>query len=59
LFYTGYGGGWLLGSIVAGVLYEHSRVGLVAFAVAAQILSLPLFLLAYRHWRMRPTAQSE
>jgi len=29
LFYLGYGGGWLLGSVVTGLLYEHSRAALV------------------------------
>jgi MFS family permease len=44
LFYLGYGSGWLVGSIATGVLYEHSRAGLVAFAAAAQLASIPFFL---------------
>src|SRR5262249_20652438 len=28
LFYLGYGGGWLVGSVVTGLLYEHSRTAL-------------------------------
>jgi MFS family permease len=51
LFYAGYGGGWLVGSIVTGLLYDKSRVGLVVFAAAAQLVSLPLFLLAERRRR--------
>jgi MFS family permease len=51
LFYTGYGGGWLAGSIVSGLLYEHARTGLIAFAVSAQLLSLPIFILARRRER--------
>ena len=51
LFYAGYGGGWLLGSIVTGLLYDQSRLGLVVFAAAAQLASLPLFLLAERRRR--------
>ncbi len=43
LFYTGYGSGWLLGSIATGLLYEPSRVGLVVFCVACQLASVPLF----------------
>lgn len=46
LFYLGYGGGWLLGSVITGLLYEHSRVALVIFAVAMQLASLPFFVLA-------------
>ena len=48
LFYAGYGVGWLTGSIVAGLLYEQSRGGLIAFAVIAQLASLPLFVIAKR-----------
>jgi predicted MFS family arabinose efflux permease len=47
LFYTGYGVGWLIGSIAAGLLYEQSRVALVAFAVLVQLISL-LFVIAKR-----------
>jgi predicted MFS family arabinose efflux permease len=48
LFYTGYGVGWLIGSVAAGLLYDQSRVALVAFAVLAQLISLPLFVIAKR-----------
>jgi len=48
LFYTGYGIGWLLGSIITGLLYENSRSYLIGFAVAIQVASLPLFVLASR-----------
>lgn len=44
IFYLGYGGGWLAGSITMGLLYEHSRLGLIAFAVATQIASVPFFI---------------
>ncbi len=48
LFYLGYGGGWLAGSVATGLLYEHSRLGLVAFAISVQLASLPFFILAAR-----------
>jgi predicted MFS family arabinose efflux permease len=48
LFYTGYGVGWLVGSVVAGLLYDQSRPALIAFAVIAQLASLPLFVIAKR-----------
>ena len=48
LFYTGYGTGWLLGSIVTGMLYEQSRPALVIFVVLAQLGSLPFFVIAQR-----------
>lgn len=48
LFYLGYGGGWLVGSVITGLLYDRSRLALVVFAVVAQLASLPFFMLAWR-----------
>jgi MFS family permease len=48
LFYLGYGGGWLAGSIVTGVLYERSRAALIAFAATATLASIPFLVLAAR-----------
>jgi predicted MFS family arabinose efflux permease len=46
LFYLGYGGGWLVGSIAIGFLYRWSFNYLVAFLMIVQLLSLPLFFIA-------------
>jgi len=46
LFYTGYGCGWLVGSVAMGLLYDRSRTALIAVAVVAQLASLPVFLMA-------------
>jgi len=48
LFYLGYGGGWLGGSIATGLLYGWSLHYLVAFLMIAQLLSLPIFFAATR-----------
>jgi MFS family permease len=48
LFYLGYGGGWLAGSIVTGLLYSWSLQYLVAFLMVTQLLSLPIFFMATR-----------
>jgi MFS family permease len=48
LFYAGYGCGWLLGSVLMGLLYDRSRIALVAVVVVAQLASLPLFVVARR-----------
>ena len=48
LYYIGYGGGWLIGSVVTGLLYEQSQVALVIFVVVAQLASVPVFLMARR-----------
>jgi len=48
LYYAGYGIGWLVGSIVTGLLYEDSRTALIAFSVMIQLASVPIFVLAQR-----------
>jgi MFS family permease len=48
LFYLGYGGGWLGGSVTTGLLYEHSRTAIIVFSVAVQLASVPFFVLAAR-----------
>jgi MFS family permease len=55
LFYIGYGAGWLLGSIAAGLLYERSRLAVVVFAVAVQLASVPVFLMGSRASSVRAT----
>src|SRR5262245_25459098 len=51
LFYLGYGGGWLVGSVATGLLYERSRMGLAAFVAVMLAGSIPLFALGARHNR--------
>jgi MFS family permease len=51
LYYAGYGVGWLIGSVVTGLLYEQSRIALVLFAVIVQLASLPMFVIARRRQR--------
>jgi MFS family permease len=48
LFYLGYGAGWLVGSVTAGLLYERSIPLLIAFSVAVQLASIPVFFVAQR-----------
>jgi MFS family permease len=48
LFYTGYGGGWLIGSMTAGLLYKHSIPAVIVFSVAVQLISIPIFIIAHR-----------
>jgi Major Facilitator Superfamily len=48
LFYLGYGAGWLVGSVTAGLLYERSLPLLIAFSVAVQLASTPVFFVAQR-----------
>jgi MFS family permease len=48
LFYTGYGVGWLVGSIAMGLLYERSQLLLIVFMALMQLLSAPVFVAAAR-----------
>jgi MFS family permease len=56
VFYVGYGAGWVIGSVVTGLLYERSHAAVVGFAVAVQLVSVPLFVLAARRAAL-PVAQ--
>lgn len=51
IFYTGYGVGWLVGSIATGLLYDVSVVAVIVFSMAVQLGSIPLFVLARRQER--------
>ncbi len=48
---AGYGGAWFLGSAAMGFLYDRSRLGITAFAVGMQLLSIPVFLVVARMMR--------
>ena len=51
LFYAGYGGGWLVGSVATGLLYEHSLPLVIGFSVSVQLAGLLIFVLANRTQR--------
>ena len=48
IFYTGYGVGWLVGSIATGLLYDVSVAAVIVFSMVVQLGSIPLFLFARR-----------
>ena len=48
LFHTGYGVGWLVGSVTTGLLYERSIAAVIVFSVVVQLVALPVFALAQR-----------
>jgi MFS family permease len=48
IFYTGSGGGWLVGSIATGLLYNVSVNAVIGFSMAVQLGSIPIILFA-RH----------
>jgi len=53
LFYTAYGVGWLVGSTATGLLYGHSHLAIVVFVFAAQLISVPIFIVAAAGARAR------
>ncbi len=57
LFYTGYGLGWLVGSVTTGLLYGHSLTALVVFSITAQLASLPAFAFGQRMESVRTQGQ--
>jgi predicted MFS family arabinose efflux permease len=48
IFNTAYGAGWGLGGAVMGLLYELSINYLILFAVAMELISIPLFFMVRR-----------
>ncbi len=48
IFNTAYGAAWFAGGLVIGILYERSIGLVIAFAVAMQLISLPLVFLMAR-----------
>lgn len=44
LFDTGFGVCWFLGSVILGILYDHTVVGLVVFSVVLQLAAIPVLL---------------
>jgi MFS family permease len=49
LFDTGFGVCWFVGSVVLGVLYDHSIPALVTFSVVLQLAALPALLWTRAH----------
>lgn len=54
IFNTAYGAAFFLGSTALGFLYGFSPLSMTALIVAAQLLSIPVFFMAYR----RPSTQA-
>jgi MFS family permease len=57
-FNAGYGVAWFLGSALLGALYDFSLPALIAFSVAAQAASVPLFLVAKRRMKEQQSTQA-
>jgi hypothetical protein len=51
IFTAGYGLAWFMGSVVIGKLYGMSISAVVGFAVATQVIAVPLLLLVKERMR--------
>jgi len=51
IFNAGYGLFWFLGSAIMGILYDMSIPILIIFSVAAQLISIPLFMMTKKYLR--------
>ena len=49
IFTAGFGTFWFVGSVIIGMLYDISIPAVVIFAVAAQLLAVPIFLIVRKH----------
>lgn len=54
LFDTGFGVFWFAGSMIQGVLYDHSVAALVVVSVVVQLLAVPVLAGVWRRERSRP-----
>jgi len=56
VFDTIFGIAWLAGSAGLGILYDHSRFGLVALSIAAQVASAVVFVVSTRSYALQERA---
>jgi len=52
IFNTIYGGAWLLGGILMGLLYDLSIKYLILFAISFQLLSIPFLFITVRYSKL-------
>ena len=50
LFTAGYGMSWFIGSVIMGVLYDHSVAATIVFCIAMQLAAIPIFLVVRRNY---------
>lgn len=52
IFTGGYGVAWFVGSVIIGRLYDVSMTALLAFAVGAQLIAIPIFFVVQRNQKV-------
>ena len=53
IFNTAYGGSWLVGNVLMGILYEISISYVILFSIIAEVISVPLVFGIIRNGRRR------
>jgi MFS family permease len=48
IFTAGYGVFWFIGSVIIGLLYDVSLMGLILFSLATQLAAVPIFVIVRR-----------
>ena len=53
LFHTVFGIAWFIGSVLLGVIYDHSVLGVAAVSLVLQLLALPILFAVISRWGSR------
>jgi MFS family permease len=53
LFHTVFGVAWFIGSVLLGVIYDHSVLGVAAVSLVVQLLALPVLFTVMSRWGSR------
>jgi MFS-type transporter involved in bile tolerance (Atg22 family) len=50
LFHTAFGVAWFAGSVLLGVMYDHSVFGVAVLSLVLQLFALPILLFVIGRW---------
>jgi MFS family permease len=53
LFHTVFGVSWFIGSVLLGIVYDHSVLGVAVLSLVLQLLALPVLFAVIRRWGPR------
>jgi MFS family permease len=53
LFHTVFGIAWFIGSVLLGIVYDHSVLGVAALSLVLQLLALPVLFVVVSRWASR------
>ena len=53
LFHAVFGIAWFVGSVLLGIIYDHSVLGVAILSFVLQLLALPILLFVISRWGSR------